>query len=140
VGVHLILKMSEVFEYGENDIRYPQIGVKIITMNQEYPLEDYELMRIDTGFDGPVLVPYGVFSYLCQDIELFGEMRPIIEFPDKELLRARAANVEIEIGNKLIDTQVWTYPKCDEFLVGLEVLNKLKILFDGIGKSIEIYW
>ena len=131
--------MSEIFEYGENCIRCPQIGVKIITLRQKYPLEGYELMRVDTGFDGPILIPYDLFLYLCQNIELFGEMRPIIEFPNNELLRGRAANVEIEIGNKLIDTQVWTYPECDEFLIGLEVLNKFKILLNGVDKSIEIY-
>jgi len=131
--------MSEIFEYGENQIKYPQIGVKIITLGNEYPLEGYELMRIDTGFDGPVLVPYDIFSHLCRNIELFGEMRPIIEFPDKKLLRVRAANAEIEIENKSYDAQVWTYPECDEFLVGLEILNKLKILFNGIDNFIEVY-
>jgi predicted aspartyl protease len=96
-------------------------------------------MRIDTGFDGLLLIPYDLFLYLCRNIELFGEMQPIIEFPNDEILRCRAANVEIEIGNKLIDTQVWTYPECGEFLVGLELLNKFKILVNGSDKLIEIH-
>jgi len=130
--------MSEIFEYGKNCIRYPQIRVKIITLGKEYPLEGYEYVRIDTGFDGPLLIPYDLFGRLCQDIELFGKMRPIIEFPNNEILKGRAANVEVEIGNKLIDTQAWTYPGCDEFLVGLEALNKFKILLNGIDEFMEI--
>ncbi|MBU3965826.1 MAG: hypothetical protein KKG76_00385 [Euryarchaeota archaeon] len=104
------------------------------------PIKYQELtMMVDTGFEGYVLIPSRLYEKLgFRKYEHSALEFPIIETVNGMIMKMRSAPAKLCIGKLHIDIDVWTMPECNEILLGLKVLDELKVKLNGPEKVLEI--
>jgi len=120
-----------------NDRLHPVIKGTLISPSKSKELT----LVVDTGFEGHLLIP----TKLYRQLGFLKYEHPVSEFPILEtaagmVLKIRSAPARLSIENLKMDIDVWTTPDCNEILLGLEVLNQLRLMLDGHEKVLEILW
>jgi len=115
---------------------YDGLYVPIVVSNplsgRKYPEEGEVLALIDTGFNGFLIVPEDVFgavgAVVVDEANIVGACCEV---------RAKVSPIRIIIGglNLSIDGECLTYEGAREVVLGMEVLSKLRITFDGCRKE-----
>jgi len=104
------------------------------------PYEDKCLtltFKVDTGFAGGILVPYGIYMKL--ELMLAEEPYPLVgRFATNETIRLYRALTKVELEDKVFRVYVYSSSFIRRKLVGREVLNKLKILLNGPQQTLEV--
>jgi len=125
------LKLRDCFEAGDwgyvieasvlnplHDLRFPQEGKLLV--------------KLDTGFSGPVLVTADVFEFLrLSEIEVPEDMRPSYGTMAGEIIMRSAPGI-VEVDGKQIETDILTpLVGLGRILVGFQVLKELDIALMG---------
>lgn len=118
-----------------NGKSYPTIRGIIVTPTTREELT----MRVDTGFEGYLLIPHKMYKKL----DFFKREHPISEFPVIETVtgmvtKIRSAPAKLCIEDIEMNIDVWTMPECNEILLGLDVINEMVLKLNGIEKVLEI--
>lgn len=125
------MKLRDCFEAGDwgyvieasvlnplHDLRFPQEGKLLV--------------KLDTGFSGPVLVTADVFEFLrLSEIEVPEDMRPSYGTMAGEIIMRSAPGI-VEVDGKQIETDILTpLVGLGRILVGFQVLKELDIALMG---------
>jgi len=126
-GLVVPLKVKECFESA--DWGY---GIEASILNplndQRFPEAGKAIFKVDTGFNGPMMVTNDIFELLClSDIEVPDDMRPSY----KTLAGAvtmRSAPAVLEVDGRQIETDIFTaFTGPTRMLVGFQVLRQLNM-------------
>ena len=100
--------------------------------NQRFPDNGRALFKVDTGFNGPIMVTGDVFELLrLSDIEIPEDMRPSY-MTLAGTATMRSAPAVLEIAGKGIETDILTpLAGPSRMLVGFQVLRQLTIALLG---------
>lgn len=119
--------------------RYPDLGLRVRGPKDDPPLEGETLVRLDTGYDGFLLIPSSLYedhgfhlSELPRDQWGIGESVT----GDLFLLRRASAIVEIPRADLQLEGYVETFRHNQETLAGLELLSGVRVLLDGPGQHL----
>jgi len=124
----------ECYEYTPG-LRLPRpvLRAKLYNLALE-PLGEINL-PIDTGFEGSIMVPRNVYDHF-----LIAELPRSLWRAYKTLtgiVEMRVARALLEVAGRRLEVYVESpVYGGGRYLVGREVLNKLKILLDGPGKQV----
>ena len=96
--------------------------------NQRFPDSGRALFKVDTGFNGPIMVTGDVFELLrFSDIEVPEDMRPSY-ITLAGTVTMRSAPAVLEIAGKEIETDILTaLGGSSRMLVGFQVLRQLNV-------------
>jgi len=96
---------------------------------------------IDTGFDGEILIPKGIYDKLnLKAFEYSSDIISVAETASGEHLELKSASGSIQImGDDLISViTVDSHIKCKEVIIGRKFLESYHTLLQGPEKKLEI--
>ena len=124
-------------------VKYPVIGVAIENpvTGKVFPDEGEILASVDTGYEGFLLIPERVYNDMGftlaemeKDCWAVGET---ITGQEIELITAYAT-IKIPALKIEIKGQVETFKGNNEFIAGLSLLERLRVLLDGPRKKLVV--
>lgn len=96
---------------------------------------------VDTGYDGFLVVPEGIYEKLELDtFEIATDEIPIVETITGEKITLRTAHSLLEIKELLTETiiEVDTTPHCTEPLIGRQLLELFIAILNGPAKTLKL--
>lgn len=134
---NVLNKWSYVEEAGR---RAPHFWIAVYSPFGRLPDEGEICVRVDTGYDGDLLLSYDDYVKLGLDrFELPTSEWSVGETVSGEVVLLRASMVEVELpGVGRIPMRAETFKGNREALVGLGALNRLVVVLDGKEKSLMI--
>ena len=99
-----------------------------------------ELVPIDTGYNGPLLVPYSLFETLnlhCWCLPDSPTQKIIATTVTGQVIHLTEANVEVVVPKtgEVYQIVAQTFSGNTRFLIGRGFLHRFRILFDGPARQ-----
>ncbi|MBI4673453.1 MAG: hypothetical protein HY741_17510 [Chloroflexi bacterium] len=109
------------------------IGIRLITPDGSTHPQDEELVALDTGYDGDVLIPYDLFLSLKFDEFEDYLAEEFLETASGEILKSSVSRGFLSIPKigSTLPVQIETFRDNTEFLIGVGVLRQIRVLLDG---------
>ena len=115
------------------------IGVRLQTPGGQFHADTEELVELDTGYGGDVLVPWEMYV----DLELYGWEYPeeqwsvgiSVSGEEFEMPLSRGVLVVPRLGREF-DVSMDTFEGNEQFLVGRGFIRRHKVLLDGPGNRV----
>ena len=112
------------------------IGALLRTPGGQFHADAEELVELDTGYGGDVLVPWEMYV----DLELYGWEYPedqwsvgiSVSGEEFEVPLSRGVLVVPRLGREF-DVQIDTFEGNEQFLIGRGFIRRHKVLLDGPG-------
>jgi predicted aspartyl protease len=134
---------EEEISWPYTDSPYLEIRLRSVS-EEEYPLNDGELVMIDTGFSEDILVPISIYKHLMLDKWEEPDEGMLI-LADKSIMLTRIAKGYILIpkfSSGLFEVRVHGAYKKEqdtaEIVIGLGFIKKFKLLLDGPSSKLYI--
>ena len=134
---------EEEISWPYTDSPYLEIRLRSVS-EEEYPLNDGELVMIDTGFSEDILVPISIYKHLMLDKWEEPDEGMLI-LADKSIMLTRIAKGYILIpkfSSGLFEVRVHCAYKKEqdtaEIVIGLGFIKKFKLLLDGPSSKLYI--
>jgi hypothetical protein len=115
------------------------IGIQIRTFAGMVHSESEELIQLDTGYDGGLLLPYKLY----QDLALYRweypeEYWPVGKTVSGEIIELMLAKGQVLIPrwNVALEVFIETFEGNAEFLLGRGFIRKFRVLLDGPGNKV----
>jgi len=137
--------IKEIASWEYTDKAY--IGITINDPDGK-PLDDEQLAEIDTGFSGDIILPFKMFNKYNLNrwetpLPIFGSTVEKREIP----FIVASTKISIPKANLTFDVRISTFEEdrdecgheeCEEFLVGIKLLKKLRILLDSEKERVRL--
>jgi len=124
-----------------NGVHVPVVGVNIIGPTGTFPGKDELLVRLDTGYDGFLLISEELYKKLRLRLsemprELWATGRSVAG----ELFILRRASLIVQVPKAKLSLEGYgeTFKGNDEDLLGLKFLEALRITLDGPRKMTSL--
>ena len=115
------------------------IGIQVATFAGAIHSESEELVQLDTGYDGELLLPYKLY----QDLALYQweypeEYWPVGKTVSGEMIELILAKGQVLIPrwNVALEVFIETFEGNEELLLGRSFIRKFKVLLDGPGNKV----
>jgi len=115
------------------------IGIQIRTFGGMLHSEAEELVQLDTGYDGELLLPYKLY----QDLALYQweypeEYWPVGKTVSGEIIELILAKGQVLIPrwNIALEVFIETFEGNEELLLGRSFIRKFKVLLDGPSNKV----
>ena len=115
------------------------IGIQIGTFAGMIHSENEELVQLDTGYDGELLLPYKLYQDLAfYRWEYPEEYWPIGKTVSGEIIELILAKGQVLIPkwNVALEVFIETFEGNGELLLGRSFIRKFKVLLDGPGNKV----
>lgn len=115
------------------------IGIQIRTFAGMVHSESEELVQLDTGYDGELLLPYKLYQdlalYQWEYPEEYWSVGKTVSGEILELILAKG-QVLIPRWNVALEVFIETFEGNEELLLGRSFIRKFKVLLDGPGNKV----
>ena len=115
------------------------IGIQIGTFAGMIHSENEELVQLDTGYDGELLLPYKLYQDLAfYRWEYPEEYWPVGKTVSGEIIELILAKGQVLIPkwNVALEVFIETFEGNGELLLGRSFIRKFKVLLDGPGNKV----
>lgn len=137
--------MADKEEIGWPYTDHPSLGVRLrTTFGQEYPLTDEELVMVDTGYSGEIVIPRRLYQMLGFQMWEEPEFQSFTVADGGELqMRVSHGYIVMpKLERALFSVEVHTCVKeeidFDEIIIGVKFIKRFKLLLDGPANKVRI--
>jgi len=110
--------------------------VKITVANPLKTVTKEIYVKIDTGFNGGLFLPFKVYIEL--GLHLFETSKVVASIATGELVELLTSRAIIAIKDAEYPCTAYTSLRANRSLLGLEILSKLRVSIDGKSKKVLI--
>ena len=124
-----------------NSIDVPVVGVNIIGPTGTFPGKDQLLVRVDTGYDGFLLISEELYKKLRLRLsEMPRDLWATGKSVAGELFILRRASLILQVSEAALNLEGYgeTFKGNEENLLGLKFLEALRIILDGPKKMTRL--
>lgn len=123
---------------------HPYMGIRLKTFDgNEHPIDGEELVLLDTGFSGGIILPIKIYNQL--KLQNWENPEPLeFELTDGKVLEMLEADGYIFVPKLKKQFDIKFYRSADEtqdgceIVLGINFINNFRLLLDGPSKTLSV--